>query len=223
MKDGIEGDMAPRAAAALDVCSGRHGGLPFCDLVALIGRLEAAIRVLADDGEDDGGRIFSSDRDDEIVRPTTTGKDEIPVCRPQKSRNDAAADALRHITLDMLAAALPFDWRVRIERSSGAVSWASLTAVACERAARSAPPSCYPDAEYIPSVFEGGTWFLGAPVAAARIAYRFQITIPTGAGSEPYVSPDFLSNPDTGFSLIRTPEDLAEIAAQPTITRDGTP
>ena len=46
----------------------------------------------------------------------------------------AAADALRNITLDMLAAALPFDWRVRIERSGGAVSWASLTAAAYERA-----------------------------------------------------------------------------------------
>ena len=86
-----------------------------------------------------------------------------------------------------------------------------------------ATPSCYPDAEYIPSVFEGGTWFLGAPVAAERTAYRFQITIPTGAGGEPYVSPVFLSNPDTGFSLTLTPEELAEIAEQPTITLDGTP
>ena len=86
-----------------------------------------------------------------------------------------------------------------------------------------ATPSCYPDAEYIPSVFEGGTWFLGAPVAAERIAYRFQITIPTGAGSEPYVSPVFLSNPDTGFSLTLTPEGVTEIAEQPTITLDETP
>ena len=86
-----------------------------------------------------------------------------------------------------------------------------------------ATPSCYPDAEYIPSVFEGGTWFLGAPVAAERVAYRFQITIPTGPGSEPYVSPVFLSDPDTGFSLTRTPEELTGIAEQPTITLDGTP
>ena len=86
-----------------------------------------------------------------------------------------------------------------------------------------ATPSCYPDAEYIPSVFEGGTWFLGAPVAAERIAYRFQISIPTGAGSEAYVSPVFLSNPDTGFSLTLTPEALAEIAELPTITLDSTP
>ena len=129
------GDMAPRAAAALDACPSRHRGLPLRELAALVGRLEAAIRVLADDGEDASGRIFSSDWADEIVRPNTTEKDDDPVCRPQRSRNDAAADALRHITLDMLAAALPFDWCVRIERSSGAVSWASVTAAAYERAA----------------------------------------------------------------------------------------
>ena len=86
-----------------------------------------------------------------------------------------------------------------------------------------ATPSCYPDAEYIPSVFEGGTWFLGAPVAAERVAFRFQITIPTGVGGEPYVSPVFLSNPDTGFSLTLTPEELTEIAEQPTITLGSTP
>ena len=126
------GDMAPRAAAALDVCPSRHRGLPLRELAALVGRLEAAVRVLADDGEDAGGRIFSSDQTDEIVRPNTTEKDEISVCRPQRSRNDASADALRHITLDMLAAALPFDWRVRIERSGGGVSWASLTAAALD-------------------------------------------------------------------------------------------
>lgn len=129
------GDMAPRATAALDVCPGRHRGLPLRDLTTLVDRLEAAIRVLADDGEDAGSRIFSSDRDDEIVRPITTEKNEDPVYRPQRNRNDAGADALRHITLDMLAAALPFDWRVRIERSGGAVNWASLTAAAYERAA----------------------------------------------------------------------------------------
>ena len=130
----IGGDMAPRAAAALEVCPSRHRGLPLRQLAALVGRLEAAIRVLADHGENVGGRIFSSDRDDEIVRPNTTEKDEDPVCSPQKSRNDAEADALRHITLDMLAAALPFDWRARIERRGGSVSWASVTAAAYERA-----------------------------------------------------------------------------------------
>ena len=129
------GDMSPRATAALDACPGRHWGLPLRDLATLVGRLEAAIRVLADDGEDAGGRIFSSDRDDEIVQPITTEKDENPVCRPQRGRSAAEADALRHITLDILAAALPFDWRIRIERSGGAVSWASVTAAAYERAA----------------------------------------------------------------------------------------
>lgn len=128
-------DMAPRATAALDVCPSRHRGLPLRDLATLVGRLEAAIRVLADDGDDAGGRIFSSDRDDEIVRPNTTEKDENPVCRPQRSRSGSEADALRHITLDMLAEALPFDWRVRLESSGSAVSWASLTATAYERAA----------------------------------------------------------------------------------------
>ncbi|MBB5224605.1 hypothetical protein HNP73_004576 [Amaricoccus macauensis] len=131
----IGGDLALRATAALDVCPGRHRGLPLRDLAALVGRLEAAIMVLADDSEDAGGRIFSSDRTDEIVRPNTTEKGEISVCRPNRSRSDAGADALRHITLDMLAAALPVDWRIRIEKSDGAVSWASVTAAAYERAA----------------------------------------------------------------------------------------
>ncbi|MBB5224572.1 DNA-binding MarR family transcriptional regulator [Amaricoccus macauensis] len=131
----VGGDMAPPAAAALDASPSRHRGLPLRELAALVGRLEAAIRVLADDDEDAGSRIFSSDRTDEIVRPNTTEKDENPVCRPQRSQSGAEADALRHITLDMLAVALPFDWRARIERSGGGVSWASLTAAAYERAA----------------------------------------------------------------------------------------
>jgi len=131
----VGGDMALRAVAALDVCPGRHRGLPVRDLAALADRLEAAIRVLADDGEDAGSRIFSSDRDDEIVRPNTTEKSEISVCGPERGRSDAGADALRHITLVMLAAALPVDWRIRIEKCGGAVSWASVTATAYERAA----------------------------------------------------------------------------------------
>jgi len=126
-------DVTPRAAAALDACPSRHRGLPLRNLAALVGRLDAVIRVLTD-GEDAGGRIFSSDRADEIVRPTTTEKDENPVCRPQRSRNDAAVDALRHITLPMLGAVLPFDWRARVERGGG-LTWASVTAAAYERAA----------------------------------------------------------------------------------------
>ncbi|PJN92778.1 hypothetical protein CNY89_20245 [Amaricoccus sp. HAR-UPW-R2A-40] len=60
-------------------------------------------------------------------------------------------------------------------------------------------------------------------MAAERVAFRFQITIPTGVGGEPYVSPVFLSNPDTGFTLTLTPEELTEIAEQPTITLGSTP
>lgn len=36
----------------------------------------------------------------------------------------------------MLAAALPFDWRTRIEGAAGAVTWASVAAAAYERAAQ---------------------------------------------------------------------------------------
>lgn len=86
-------------------------------------------------------------------------------------------------------------------------------------------PACYPDAEYVPSLLEGrpGYWFLGAPVAAERVAYRFQITIPTGAGGEPYVSPVFLSNPETGFSLTITDEVLSELEDQPILPVEGAP
>ncbi len=81
------------------------------------------------------------------------------------------------------------------------------------------PPSCYPDAEYTPPIFIGrpGYWFLGAPVAAERVAFRFQVTIPTGVAGEPYVSPVFLSNPDTGFSLTLTADELRALEEQPTI------
>jgi hypothetical protein len=80
-------------------------------------------------------------------------------------------------------------------------------------------PSCYPDAEYTPPIFMGrpGYWFLGAPVASERVAYRFQITIPTGADGAPYVAPVFLSNPETGFSLTLTPDELRAFDEQPTI------
>jgi hypothetical protein len=85
------------------------------------------------------------------------------------------------------------------------------------------PPACYPDAEYVPSLLEGrpGYWFLGAPVAAERAAYRFQVTIPTGAGGAPYVSPVFLSNPETGFSIALTDEDHIELEQQPTLPEDA--
>ena len=86
-------------------------------------------------------------------------------------------------------------------------------------------PACHPDAEYVPSVLEGrpGYWFLGAPVAAERIAYRFQLTIPTGAGSAAYVSPVFLSNPETGFSLTLPDEERGQLEGQPDLPVAGAP
>jgi hypothetical protein len=98
--------------------------------------LEVAAGLLADAEDLADGRIFSSDRGNEIVRPYPTEKDEDPVCKaaPPAAGGDGAAEALRHITLDMLAAALPFDWRVCIE-NSGPLSWANLVAAAYERAA----------------------------------------------------------------------------------------
>jgi hypothetical protein len=88
-----------------------------------------------------------------------------------------------------------------------------------------ASPACYPDAEYVPSVLEDrpGYWFLGAPVEAERVAYRFQITIPTGAAGADYVSPVFLSNPETGFSLTLNDEELSEIEQQPTLPVESAP
>jgi hypothetical protein len=104
------------------------------ELAALAGRLEAAASLLTDVGEPGGSRILSPDREDEIVRPYTTGKDEDPVCSTMNGARGGGADALRHITLDMLAAALPLDWRIRIERN-GALSWPNLVATAYERGA----------------------------------------------------------------------------------------
>jgi hypothetical protein len=87
------------------------------------------------------------------------------------------------------------------------------------------PPACYPDAEHVPSRLEGrpGYWFLGAPVAAERVGYRFQITIPTGGGGAPYVSPVFLSNPETGFSRTLINEAFGELEAQPDLSVAGAP
>lgn len=84
-------------------------------------------------------------------------------------------------------------------------------------------PVCYPDAEYTPPVLMGrpGYWFLGAPVPAERVSYRFQITIPTGPESAAYVSPLVLTNPGTGFSLTLTPDQLAAYDDQPIIPVEG--
>lgn len=89
---------------------------------------------------------------------------------------------------------------------------------------RASSPDCYPDAEYVPSTFEGrpGRWFLGAPVAAERVAYRFQITLPTGDDGA-YASPVFLANPATGFSLTLTGAALRAFKEQQTIPADVAP
>jgi hypothetical protein len=127
---------AARAAAVLEACPARHRTLALRELAALAGRLEVAARLLMNDADRTSSRILSSDRADEIVRPYTTEKDEDPVCKaaPPVASDDHAADALRHLTLDTLAAALPLDWRVCIE-NSGPLSWANLVATAYGRAA----------------------------------------------------------------------------------------
>jgi hypothetical protein len=127
---------AARAAGALDACPRRHRALPLRELAALAANLEVAVGLLADPEEAAIGRILSSDRTDKFVRPYTTEKDENPVCSIASADigGGGAADALRHITLDMLAAALPLDWRASIEKS-GRLSWPNLMATAYERAA----------------------------------------------------------------------------------------
>jgi DNA-binding Lrp family transcriptional regulator len=126
-----------RAAAALDACPARHRALSLRELAALAARLEVAANLLADIDDAAGGRILSSDQGDEILRPYTTEKGEDPVCmavKPATGGGAGAGDALRHITLDMLAAALPFDWRACLEKN-GRLSWANLVATAYGRAA----------------------------------------------------------------------------------------
>lgn len=127
---------AARATAALDACPLRHRTLALRELAALAARLELAVELLADPDDAPAGRILSSDRPDEIVPPYTTEKGENPVCSPAPSPTSdrPGTDALRHITLDMLAAALPFDWRAGIEMGCR-LSWSSLVATAYERAA----------------------------------------------------------------------------------------
>ena len=125
----------PAPTAVLEACPARHRALSLRELAALAARLEVAARLLMD--------VEDSDRQSDLfvrpgrrnVRPYTTEKDENPVCSPApNTASDNAADALRHISLDMLAAALPFDWRIRIEKS-GPVSWPNLVGTAYERGA----------------------------------------------------------------------------------------
>ena len=134
--DQEEGGVADRASSALQACPARHRGLPIRDLAALAGRLEVAARLLKNIEDSAGSRIFSSDRSDEKIRPNTTEKNENPVCRDASpvAGRDSAENALRHITLGNLAAALPFDWRVRIEKN-GPLNWANLVGAAYERSA----------------------------------------------------------------------------------------
>jgi DNA-binding MarR family transcriptional regulator len=133
--DQEEGGVADRAASALQACPVRHRGLSLRELAALAARLDVAARLLSNIEDSAGGRIFLSDRSDEKIRPNTTQKNETLVCRAARpvAGRDGAEDALRHITFDNLAAALPFDWRIRIERN-GPVSWPTLISTACERA-----------------------------------------------------------------------------------------
>jgi len=130
-----EDGSATRAAGTLDACPRRHRALPLRELAALAARLEVVVGLLVEPQEATVSRILSSDRGDKIVRLYTTEKDENPV-RIEPSAdvgNGRAADALRHITLDMLAAALPFDWRAGLEKS-GRLSWPNLVATAYARA-----------------------------------------------------------------------------------------
>jgi DNA-binding MarR family transcriptional regulator len=125
---------AARVAAVLDACPARHRGLGLRALAVLTARLELAAKVLMDSEDSAGSRIFLSDRNEQKIRPNTTQKDENLVCRKTTSLRDARAEgALRHIALDDLAAALPFDWHIRI-KSSGPVSWPTVIDLACERA-----------------------------------------------------------------------------------------
>jgi DNA-binding MarR family transcriptional regulator/HPt (histidine-containing phosphotransfer) domain-containing protein len=131
--DQEEGDVADRAASALQACPARHRGLSLRDLAALAARLELAARLLIDIEDFAGGRIFSSDRTGGKIRPNTTEKDENLVCRAQVANRGVAAEQMEPVSLERLLPALPFDWRVRIA-SDGPLSWPTLIGTACERA-----------------------------------------------------------------------------------------
>jgi hypothetical protein len=78
-------------------------------------------------------------------------------------------------------------------------------------------PVCYPDAEHVPSVVQSGSgyWFPGAPVAAERILYRFQITLPADGEAPSFVSPLYLSNPGAGLARALTAADIEAYGAWP--------
>lgn len=131
--DQEEGHVADRAASALQACPARHRGLSLRDLAALAARLELAARLLTNIQNSSGGRIFSSDWSDEKIRPNTTEKNENLFCRAQVANHGVAADQLKPVSLKKLLPALPFDWRIRIERD-GPVSWPTVIGTARERA-----------------------------------------------------------------------------------------
>jgi HPt (histidine-containing phosphotransfer) domain-containing protein len=128
-----EGGVADRATSALQACPARHRGLSLRELAALAARLELAAKMLMDSEDVAGGRIFLSDRSAEKIRPTTTEKNENPVCRAQVADRPVAADRLELVSLERLLPALPFDWRIHIERD-GPVSWPAVIGTARERA-----------------------------------------------------------------------------------------
>ncbi|PJN95515.1 hypothetical protein CNY89_08035 [Amaricoccus sp. HAR-UPW-R2A-40] len=130
--DQEEGGVADRAASALRACPARHRGLSLRELAALAARLDVAVRLLNSIEDSAGSRIFLSDRSDEKIRHNTTEKDENLVCRAQVADRPVAADRLELVSLAKLLPALPFDWRVRVERD-GPVTWPNLIGTACER------------------------------------------------------------------------------------------
>ena len=84
-------------------------------------------------------------------------------------------------------------------------------------------PVCYPDAEHVLSVVRDGSgyWFLGAPVAAEHILYRFQITLPADGEAPPFVSPLYLSNPGAGLARALTAADTEAYGAWPDLPAEA--
>ena len=66
-----------------------------------------------------------------------------------------------------------------------------------------AAPACHPAADMVASTIPGRLPYLRHPTLsepAEAVAYRFQLTLPSGADGDAWVSPLFLSNPATGFT-----------------------
>jgi hypothetical protein len=99
-------EAAARISAVLEACPARHRTLAFRELAALAALLKIAARLLMDTDDRTGSRILSPDRDNEFIRPYTTEKDENPACKAPIAGGAGAADTLKHLSLDMLTAAL---------------------------------------------------------------------------------------------------------------------